>query len=195
MIGKLIARMFGAKPPATAANLSIGETPKHIDALPFARRAIELFGGVREDRAEWLAAAVAKHLDGGRLAEAILADGLLLSKDEVAGLGMDRWRKVAREPLEALTPEGRKDPIRTLEIVAGRVASWLYAENQRHQFAEDEGVFFEGCLVVAGDRPCAQIAEMKDKLFPLPDAPLLPLWGCAQECQCRLRVERRRRKR
>lgn len=196
MIGRILALVRRAvSGRGTMANMSIGTTPAYVDALPFARRAIELLGGVQVDKAEWLAAAVVKHRDGARIAEAILADGTLLSNEEVVALGFKRWTKVAREPLDALTPEGRADPLGTLDALARRVLRWLYAEHERRQAADLPGAAVEGYELVPGRAPCALALASRDTLFSSARIPLVPFWECSNGCECRMRIKLKRRRR
>lgn len=196
----ILSWLFGRGSAGTKPSLPVkimgvpGISGRPIDFYPLAVKAIRCFGGVRPEKAAWLAGAVAKHLNQGRIAEKVAKDGTLLADDERAELGLPKSPRISRETFDALTPEARTAPLASLEILVGRIAGWAYDEDRRRSDADGMDIGWR--RVIRAPRGCCkEAAALRRRKFPMGKTPALPLDACrVGDCQCRWELDRGPRK-
>ncbi|BBF92381.1 hypothetical protein [Blastochloris tepida] len=165
---------------------------EQVDLLPFVREAIEALGLVRPDALDWLAAeiAAAVNRNGGR---SIREGGTRLLPDERLALGLPAWGDghLSREVWEALTDEGRRDPVVAFDDTCARA---IRAAQCHLQARRDLRLLRLGGLMVAVKMSpppaiglCAAGMAMAGRLLPEP--PALPFSGCDRRvCGCSWRL-------
>ena len=165
-----------------------------IDLAPYAKRAIELFGGVRPEAANWLALMTAKHFNQGNLGRSIAKDGSPLTESDYAALDVPRFIKICREAAEVLERDALLDnPVTTLNLLATRIAKWAYGENRRRALMSmAPGRYYRSAEVWPMGRCCIEMRSLSRYRLPLDAAPLLPLPTCrVQRCQCVMKPSRK----
>lgn len=181
-------------PPQSDGVARVGIGDRKVNLVPHAKRAIRLFGGVRRDKALWLAQMVAAHFNEGRIAQQIAKDGTPFDDAERIALGLPKWPRVSHETFDALTEDARCEPIERLDILVGRIAAWAYDDVRRRDDAGAADLGWSNVMEAPADC-CPEAAALCDRKFKPGQTPALPLYTCrVVDCQCRWKLDRPRRR-
>lgn len=120
----------------------------------------------------------------------LLRRGEMLSKDELRALGLNPTRKVARQFVETLTAEGRRDVIASAVRIASTVHVALRNRKDLDWISSEMGGRTKVRLESFGGEPprCQQGRVWAEDITWASVAPDLPITGCDAECDCRHRI-------
>ena len=174
-----------------------------IEVTPYVKEAVKRLGLFRPDAVPYLAKGVVEFFNHGKTGYELRRSGEELSDDEKVAHGLTRRTRMSRKYWNALTDEGRAEPINAPEIVFRRIRSNLNREGNHRQldasYAASRGEalasFWERVtLETMEGQCCAAAMALSGEPMPTPDRPRLPLPECDRNvCQCRYNLVRRER--
>ncbi|GEL44231.1 hypothetical protein MEX01_48220 [Methylorubrum extorquens] len=122
--------------------------------------------------------------------QTLLRRGEMLSKDELRALGLNPARKVARQYVETLTAEGRRDVVGSAVRIAATVHVALRNRTDLDYFSREMGGRTKVQLQTRGGDPprCERGRDWAENATWACVAPDLPVAGCDAECDCHYRI-------
>lgn len=165
-----------------------------IEVTPYVEEAVSRLGIFKPEAIPYLADGVARFMNHGKIAYQLRRTGKELNDDEKSENGLTKRTRMSRAFWEALTEEGRADPVKKPEIVFRRVTSNLYNEGKHRQLDDSYansmdgyGLSFWNVVMIQriDARCCAASKKLEGKHIPTPERPRLPLAECDRDvCLC-----------
>lgn len=168
-----------------------------IEVTPYVEEAVARLGFFHADAVPYLATGIAKFINHGKISYEMRRADEELTDEEKTTNGLSKHTRMARKYWDALTEEGRVEPINAPDVVLSRAISNLYREGKRRQTDESYAksrtafpAFWNEILLTTVKGKCCGAAELiAGKPIATMDRPTLPLPECDRDvCQCRYDV-------